>query len=344
MKLLILTQKVDKNDDVLGFFHDWLLEFAKKCEKLTVICLEKGEYDLHENTRVFSLGKEKKVSKFEYLKKFFKYIWNERKNYEKVFVHMNPEYMVLGGLFWRYWGKKIFFWYNHKKGGLKARIAIWFAGTVFYTSHFAFSAKSHKSKIMPAGINTRLFVPKKSVSKREKTILSLGRISPVKNLDVLIRALKLLDKDKIKFEARIYGDSLKRDNEYYAKLKEKSISLEEGGRLSFHKSVSNYKAPEIYNESRVFVNLTQSGSFDKTILEAMACGNIVLVSNKSFKGVLSEQFLFKKNNPKDLAKKLKNILKLPISGLEKHSETFRQYVIKNHDIKILMTEIKKQID
>jgi len=43
MKLLIVTQKVDINDDVLGFFHDWIKEFAKNCEKVTVICLGKGE-------------------------------------------------------------------------------------------------------------------------------------------------------------------------------------------------------------------------------------------------------------------------------------------------------------
>jgi len=32
MKLLILTQKVDIDDDVLGFFHGWLEEFAKNVE------------------------------------------------------------------------------------------------------------------------------------------------------------------------------------------------------------------------------------------------------------------------------------------------------------------------
>ena len=27
MKLLVITQKVDKNDAILGFFHRWLIEF-----------------------------------------------------------------------------------------------------------------------------------------------------------------------------------------------------------------------------------------------------------------------------------------------------------------------------
>src|SRR5581483_12297211 len=89
MKLLILTQKVDKNDPVLGFFHGWLREFANHFEFITVIALGVGEYELPQNVRVLSLGKESGVSKLKYLSRFYKYIWQERKNYEKVFVHMN---------------------------------------------------------------------------------------------------------------------------------------------------------------------------------------------------------------------------------------------------------------
>src|SRR3989339_803491 len=58
MKLLILTQKIDKNDDLLGFFYAWVGEFAKYYKKITVICLYRGESDLPENVKVLSLGKE----------------------------------------------------------------------------------------------------------------------------------------------------------------------------------------------------------------------------------------------------------------------------------------------
>ena len=45
-KLLIITQKVDKNDQLLGFFIDWIIRFAQKFDKVTVLCLEKGEFIL----------------------------------------------------------------------------------------------------------------------------------------------------------------------------------------------------------------------------------------------------------------------------------------------------------
>src|SRR3990167_7472201 len=98
MKLLILTQKMNRNDPILGFFHDWVKRLSERVESLTVVCLEKGEFDLPMDVKVLSLGKESSQSRLKYLWRFYKYIWRERKNYDAVFVHMNPEYAILGGL------------------------------------------------------------------------------------------------------------------------------------------------------------------------------------------------------------------------------------------------------
>ena len=57
MKLLIITQKVDMNDDNLGSFHEWLKKLAEKAD-IFVIGNYVGKYDLPENVKVFSLGKE----------------------------------------------------------------------------------------------------------------------------------------------------------------------------------------------------------------------------------------------------------------------------------------------
>src|SRR3989344_3044591 len=100
MRLLIVTQKVDIKDPILGFFHRWIEEFAKNFEKVIVVCLEKGEFYLPENVKILSLEKEESKSKVRYIVHFYKYIWEERKNYDTVFVHMNQEYVLLGGLFW----------------------------------------------------------------------------------------------------------------------------------------------------------------------------------------------------------------------------------------------------
>ena len=157
MKLLICTQKVDKNDSVLGFFHRWIEEFAKHCEMVTVICLEKGEYSLPNNVKVLSLGKEHGVSRLKYLFCFYTYIWKYRKEYDKVFVHMNPEYVVLGGLFWRLLKKKIALWYMHKSVNLKLRIAERLVHNIFTGTKESFRLKTNKLHITGHGIDTAAF-------------------------------------------------------------------------------------------------------------------------------------------------------------------------------------------
>ena len=147
MKLLIMTQKVDANDDVLGFFHGWIKEFAKHCEEMTVIALGVGEYDLPKNVRVLSLGKEEGVSRLSYLINFYRLIWRERKNYDTVFVHMNQEYILLGGLIWKCLGKKIALWRNHYAGSLLTRIAMMISDKIFCTSKYSFTARSKKDDL-----------------------------------------------------------------------------------------------------------------------------------------------------------------------------------------------------
>lgn len=327
MRLLIITQKIDRDDPILGFFHRWLEEFAKHCEQVTVIALGTWEYDLPKNVRVFSLGKElrersdlknsgprsvleEQLQKVRYVLNFYRLIWCERKNYDIVFVHMNQEYVLLGGLFWKLLGKKIMMWRNHAKGGLATRAAVFLSDVVFCTSTQSFTARFKKTKIMPVGIDTDMFKRDETISRTPNSILFLGRISPVKNVDIFIDALNLLDERGIDFIAGVYGDSLEKDREYYVNIRKQSARLEQRGKITFHNGIPNTQAPMIYNQYEVFVNATGAGSFDKTILEAAACECLVVVSNQSLKDMSSEQLLFKEGSAVDLAGKLNVVLTL----------------------------------
>jgi len=59
MNLLVINEKLDIDDTTLAPFHGWVAEFAKHCERVTVISLGVGRYELPGNVKVFSLGKEK---------------------------------------------------------------------------------------------------------------------------------------------------------------------------------------------------------------------------------------------------------------------------------------------
>ena len=344
MKILFITQKVNLDDDVLGVYHSWISRLARKFTKVSVVCLYQGKTELPDNVEVFSLGKESGPSRLKYIFRFYKYIWKLRHDYDAVFVHMNPIYIILGGLFWKLWDKRIFLWYNHPMGNFTAKIGIAFADNVFCTSDYAFAYKYKKIKIMPVGIDISLFKPVLEAEKKGNRILYLGRISPIKKIGYLIEAAKILDNRGVDFELLVVGSpASEKDKAYESKLKNISVDLVSKEKIYFLPGVANHKTPSIYSSSGLFINLTPAGSFDKTALEAMACGTPVLVSNTVFKGFFSPEAqqicMFKEDSISDLAVKIESMLTLSSGKKQELSEYLRQVVVNHHSLSRLMEEL-----
>src|SRR3990167_7719636 len=341
-KLLIITQKVDTEDPILGFFHNWILELSKKFEKISVICLEKGSFDLPINVKVFSLGKESDGSKMKYLKNFMNLILGLNREYDSVFVHMNQEYVLLGGIFWKIIGKKVFMWRNHSYGNLFTRISVLLSNKVFCTSKFAFVAKYKKTILMPVGIDIDKFKNSK-VHKVKNSILFLGRMSPIKKPDLLIEALLILDKKSVSFQADFYGDPLPKDQNYYNSLKANVKELMLENKINFYNGVPNYETPKIYNEHSIFVNLTSSGSFDKTILEAAACGCLLVITNKSLSGEIDERIIIKNDTPDNVAESINFWININDEERKETLDKLQKYVLENHSLNALIEKLYKEI-
>lgn len=331
---MVITQKVDENDQLLGFFINWLELLSKKMEAITVLCLEMGQYDLPSNVKVISLGKDKNKPKIVWLWNFCRHIFRKRKEYDSVLIHMNPIWVVLGGGPWKILGKKVYLWYTHKAITFKLRIAEKFANKIFTASKESFRLPSKKVIVTGHGINTGLFQPsqKLKVKSEKLKILSVGRIAPVKNYDILIDAAKILADRGVDFIVTVVGEpALERDKDYEEslKLKVKNLNLEDN--FNFVGKVNYKDLPGYYQSHDLFVHLSKTGSLDKTLLEAMACGMKVLSSNDAAKSFLSEELIFLSNDPEDLS--------LKILRPDKTDFDARQYVLDNHDLKKLIDKI-----
>lgn len=346
MEILFITQKLDKNDDILGVYHRWVEELAKKLERISVICLYRGVVELPANVEVYSLGKETGRSRFKYIKNFYTYLWRLRGRYGAVFVHMNPEYVLLGWCWWKITGKKVILWYNHPFGTLRARLAVYLANQVLFTSPFSFASKFKKSRPMPVGVDTDFMRPGSSILRHERSILFVGRLSPIKNIETLIEAVKILNQDNIDFSLTIVGDPTPGktvEEDYARRLKTMVRELGLEKRVVFHPAVPYREIAEVYNRHAIFVNLTSSGSFDKTILEAMACELLILASNRSLAELLppsfQECYLFREGNSAHLVEKLECLLKLSAEKQAALGRQLRELVITNHSLKKLTREL-----
>ncbi len=343
--ILIITQKVDINDPVLGFFHTWILEFSKKLEKVNVICLEKGEYNLPENVKVFSLGKEEDSSKIKYIFNLYKIIFKLKKEYQTVFIHMNQEYVLLAGIFWRIFGKKVLMWRNHPQGNLLTRVAVLLSNKVYCTSKDSFTNRFKKTKVMPVGIRTD--DSQINFERIENSILSLGRISPVKNIETIISAFKILKEKIDNIKLFIVGSPTKRkiDEDYYKVLKESTSDLSK--EIIFIEGVSPDKTKDYFNQYEVFVNSTTPGSFDKTILESMYLGTPSFVCQDIWKGTsfsnLSDYFYFPFKDTHILSEKIYNFFKLSKEEKNNLRKDCRSFVIKYHSLDSLVDEVISDI-
>lgn len=344
MKLLILTQKVDQHDAVLGFMHGWIAEFAKHCDRVTVIALEVGAYDLPPHVQVFSLGKQYGApasgffDRLTYVANFYRLIFRERKHYDAVFVHMNSEYVLLGGIPWRLLGKRVGLWYAHGHVPLALRLALALSSIVFTSTTSGFRIVSPKVAVTGQGIDTLRFAytPRSHKKGEAFRLIMVGRISPVKDYATLLRAVHLLNVGQIPIALDIVGGAGTREQEAYVEdLKQLVQELDIADEVSFHGAVANDQIATLLERAHCFVNTSKTGSFDKAVGEAMAAGLPVLTCNEAFIEVLGkyhERLMFSKGDATMLAKKISEIITQSDNERNALGQSLRTLIEKHHGL------------
>ncbi|TSC70619.1 MAG: hypothetical protein CEO12_199 [Parcubacteria group bacterium Gr01-1014_46] len=307
MRLLVFTQKIDRNDSVLGFFHDWVIKISERCESVEVICIESGEYSFGDNVKIHQIGKGYGIGRLKYIFGVYRYLFLLRGKYDTVFVHMNQEYVFSLGLYWKWKGTPVFLWRNHPKGNLLTYLAILISTKVFCTSIHSFTARFKKVKIMPAGINTEIFRQVSGAVRKKYSVCMVGRLSPIKHNELALEALNILTSQGVQVSMSFIGGILDRDVDFSKKLHKYVEDNNLSKIVSFGGAVSPNKLPEIYSSFEICLNLTEPGSFDKTIVEAAGCGVIPLVSSHSFDGLLP-QVCITDTSPQSIADSIKQLI------------------------------------
>jgi glycosyltransferase involved in cell wall biosynthesis len=285
MKLLICTQAVDSRDSNLGFFHTWIEEFAKHCEQVTVICLREGEHSLPGNVRVLSLGKEQGKGRVVRVWRFLKYI--RTSNYDAVFVHMNPEYILLGGRYWRRHDKKIGLWYAHKSVTWKLTHAVRLLDRVFTVASNSFQVPTPKLRVLGHGIDTGLFRPAMHTESTQLRIITTGRLAKSKRLLEMIAVLDVLHARGQKFSFTIAGEpGTLAEQEYAAQLQEEIVKRPYASNVHLVGAVPHHELPDLLHKHDVQFNFGVTGNMDKAGLEALAAGLPLFSTNEHFRELL----------------------------------------------------------
>lgn len=353
MKLLIITQVIDSEHPILGFFHRWVEEFAKHCEVVHVICLQAGKHSLPANVIVHSLGKEQylrersdlkeeqgdgersflkeQIKKIRFTIRFYKLIWQLRHEYDNVFVHMNQIYIILGAPFWRAAGKKIGLWYMHGSTSRSLKLAEKLTDKIFTGSPESFRIKSDKVLVTGHGIDTERFAPQ--TAPKNLDLITVGRITESKNLLTLVAVLAEVRKSCPIALTIVGGVLTPGERAYEAVLKARIETLNLTEAVTFIGRVPQADLPTVLSQAKVFVTAAQNGSLDKAMLEAMACGlPIVSMAPGSVSLPLGAAQV---RNSTDFVRQLSVVLE---SGVF-NKQDYVHFVQKSHSLQSLVPKI-----
>ena len=349
MKILVITQKYDINDSNLGAFIDWWDKLSEKMEKVYVLALEKRSEPTKANMEVLSMGKEEGAGFLRKIFGFYSGFFKTIGKVDAVLVHMIPKYIILSFPVAFILRKPIFMWYTGVTVNRQLKLAVLFCKKVFTAHEAAMRVETKKRIVVGHGIDINKFsISNFQFSNDEITILSVGRITPSKGHDFIIRAIADLIKSGYSIKLKIIGGVIQEyHQEYFEYLKRLAKDLKINEKVEFLGPVSYDKMPVYLQSAEILINAVPFGGLDKVILEAMASCVIPLTSNSAFTNVFPKNFsknlVFKQNKIEDLKEKLKHILDKKLYENEMLCRELREVVVKNHDLNNLIDRIIKEM-
>lgn len=353
MNLLIFNLKTDADDSVLGFTTDWINAIAERCDRTIVITMMTGRLAVADNVQVFSVGKEKGYSERRRLWEFYRLLWQvlQTEQIDACFAHMMPLFAILGWPLLKLKQIPIVLWYAHRQVTLKLRLATALVDRVVASSASGFRIRTHKFRSIGQGIDTDRFCPpEQTVALADKSlILTVGRLSPIKRLEVLIEAVALLPEAlRSQVELRYVGDPLGENGQQYAQqLHAKVATLGLTAQTRFEPAHPFHQVQRVYQQADIFVNSSDTDSMDKTVLEAMSCGVPVVTSNAAFRDVFSPElaadWLISKNDPALLAQRLTTLLKMGPTAKHALGLQLRALVKRRHSLPALVNRLLNDV-
>lgn len=341
MKLLVVAQKLDRLDNNLGVFHQWCAEFSRHVERLVVIANAVGEINLPANVEVYSLGKEHGASRIKRYWKFWELFSFYYARTDAVFVHMVPEFVLASSPFLVSLRHPVGLWYVHRSATWKLKVAERLVDYIFTASELSFRVPSKKVIHTGHAIDVDYFRPLRDLRRPVAVrLLTLGRISPIKDYETMINACAVLKETwQRPFSLSIVGGPVAdRDESYYRKLKKLVHEKRLAAEVAFFGPRPYTEVPEIYHDHDLFISMSRTGSVDKAVLEAMASGLTVLTANEAFQSVLPSRYFLERRTPQFLAERIKTFAGAPYPNTE-----LREVVVSKHSLKNTITHIVSRL-
>ena len=147
----------------------------------------------------------------------------------------------------------------------------------------SYEAPSDRVSVIPCGVDIELFRPYTDLSAKKQlgltnmtVLLYVGRLEPLKGIDVLLKAASIME-HSANLKVLIIGGDDDQDQEL-CRLKTLAEELNVSDKVIFLGRIEQNELPVYYNAADICVVPSFYESFGLVALEAMACGTPVVAS------------------------------------------------------------------
>ena len=312
-RLIVATQVVDPEHPFLGATVAKLRALAARLDELVVLADGGVAGVLPDNCRLHLFGPG---SREQRARRFLASLNAELSPRPlAVLAHIVPLYALLASPLVRPRRVPLLLWFTHWKPSRTLVLAERVSTAVLSVDRRSFPLGSGKLVAIGHGIDTDHFA---CVERRPGTRLravSLGRTSPAKGLETIARGAELAG-----VELEVYGPSTTdEERAERARLLRLGVRVEE--------PLPYTRVRDLLARRDVLVNNMREGALDKVVYEAASTCMPVLASNSGFDDLLPPELRFARDDPVELAAKLRWLADVDRTPL---GRTLRQRVEAGH--------------
>jgi glycosyltransferase involved in cell wall biosynthesis len=332
VRLLVVNYEMDDASPVLAWQARVVRDLAARCEQVVVLTERAGDCAVPDNVYVTEMNRQPGV-------KWIGWRWRaNRQAYhlcrehriQVALVHMAARYTVDLSPAFKLARVPVLMWYAHGTVTWRLRLAHTLAARVVTSSPEGFRIRSRKVQVIGQGIDIDAFplVPR---TDAQHEILTVSRISTRKRLHLLIDALACLHQRGLRLHLRIIGPTLNEKDRAY---KRHLLAQVDRLGLSEYVHITGPLPPRdlitAYAGAFVHVNVSATGSMDKTVLESLACGCPVLTSNPAFRDLQADhpETLLADDQPEAIAD---GITRLYAARTQVDGQALRDLIAGHHD-------------
>ena len=331
--LVFITQEVDPAHPALAATIPKIEALARRVDHVTVISAGAVPGVLPANCRVRTFGASTKAMRGV---RFAAALSAEltRTRPLGVVAHMCPIYAVLAAPLARPLGVPVLLWYTHWHASPTLRVAARVSSRIVTVDRASFPLDVGHVHPIGHGIDLSQFsCAERPAAGGTLRLLALGRYSPAKGLDTVLRALRRAVDGGLDVRLLAHGPTLSRlEADHLAVLERLVDELRLLDRVQLAGPVRREEVGSLLAAHDALVNNMRAGAPDKVVYEAAASCAPVLASNPVFAGFLPDELRFDREHPEELAAALAGFAALSARERAAIGSTLRERVARGHSV------------